>query len=241
MPQGIGAQIFVKDSDGTISKCTLTHDGVPVKVDYTAPTIELKALEGNSIFDTIWKNITFGTAGEGDAYTDDGKYKLHISASDNIELADVRVAVKTTSLQEIKTALEDETGKPAAPGEGATTEENEAYNAALAEWTVGKINESLEKHTTEFPYTDDCVGKIKFETDLSVDANQICQIEYWAVDKAGNGADKCHIVKNFDNNGNIYEYLLIDNTAPKITLTCGDKTVVEPDQDGVDPDRKSVV
>lgn len=235
LPQGIGAQIFVKDSDGTISKCTLTHDGVPVKVDYTAPTIELKALEGNSIFDTIWKNITFGTAGEGDAYTDDGKYKLHISASDNIELADVRVAVKTTSLQEIKTALEDETGKPAAPGEGATTEENEAYNAALAEWTVGKINESLEKHTTEFPYTDDCVGKIKFETDLSVDANQICQIEYWAVDKAGNGADKCHIVKNFDNNGNIYEYLLIDNTAPKITLTCGDKTVVEPDQDGVDP------
>lgn len=209
LPEGNGVQVFVKDKEGYISKFQLS-----INADYKAPetTIDQSKV---SVWDKIWNNISFGA-------TDPKTYNLDITSTDNMGVKEIHVKVKSASLDKFNSArnelAEIKGREPEYPGDTAPDDEKNKYYEAHGKWELEYNAFSFENILEESDEQIFEVGGTKEETiQLAVNTDQICTVEFWAVDVAGIEETPHRTASSFDEE-KAYDYLLIDNTAPEIEL-----------------------
>ena len=239
LPEGMDPVVYVCNSAGDVARIALD-----AKADYNAPVTIIEEVPGlKSTWQQILKNITFGAAEPKDEY----KVKLSASDKNavasvhvvvkTISLAQIQEDIKAA--EPVKESYVDEEAYKAAHDaweaehgeddpEPQPTDyiDESAYEEAHDDWMNGKVNidftfadEDKREYTIGKGLTLNEDGTYTTE-DLRVEANtdQICQIDFWAVDEAGN-VERVRHTGNYDEvAGKVYDFLLIDNNAPEITL-----------------------
>lgn len=233
--------VYVKDKNGKVAKVVTEW-----KVDREIPEVKINAepITRKEITSGILKNITFGILGN-----EEKDYEVSFETTEKVSgVKSVYYTARYASLAEIEnyyetlavwnewTEYEIEHGKWEAWTE---------YNKDPEKWQ----GDPPEKYTGEEPKTPDSskppvkpaspfnINNEKHEEISTADDNGTFTaridtsayyiIEYWVEDNAGNVSDH-HFLGNYeveyDEDGNYvasdpYNYLVIDKTAPKITIT----------------------
>lgn len=246
--------VYVKETEsGKVAKVKTEW-----KVDLGIPEVKINANTKKDPISGIIANITFGILEKNNGKTE---YEVSFETEEDLSgVKSVYYTARYASLAEIEnyyetlavwnewTEYEIEHGKwedwteynkdpekwQGDPPEEYTGEEpKEPASSKPLEKPASPFNINNEKHE-EISTADD---NGTFTARIDTSAYYI--IEYWVEDNAGNISDH-HFLGNYkveyDENGNVkasqpYNYLVIDKTAPVITIDCGEP--VNTDVDGI--------
>ena len=137
----------------------------------------------------------------------------------------VRTDEKYTDMEAYNAALAAWEADPENVAEPVRSDyvDEEAYAAAHEAWEKEEIFAFDPDATVTYDYTlDELTYDEKTESyktgEITVNTDQVCQIDFWSVDEAGN-VERVRHTGNYDEVADKkYDFLLIDNNAPKITL-----------------------
>lgn len=137
----------------------------------------------------------------------------------------VRTDEKYTDMEAYNAALAAWEADPENVAEPVRSDyvDEEAYAAAHEAWEKEEIFAFDPDATVTYDYTlDELTYDEETESyktgEITVNTDQVCQIDFWAVDEAGNVESVRHTGNYDEVAGEKYDFLLIDNNAPAITI-----------------------
>lgn len=214
-----GINVYLVDESGNVSVKTL-----PIKYSANAPEVTVDAkLTDDSLIKQIITNILFGVGKKDDGAN---SYTISFKPEDKSGHGIDRVEYKIykMSLVDLKGFYKDYEEKLKDYNTAKTEYENYLEEKKAGTWdsSKGDLTPPVEPNNNPFVNAtleeDKVTEDKKFKLDIS--DSYICMIEYQAFDNCGNSST-VHTMGNYDPDKleTPYNYLVIDNTPPKITIT----------------------